>query len=892
MARTSIGASLVQQGYIKIGQLQSAKQLQQRHGGRLGEILIGMGALTEDQFQRFLANRYQFGYFDSDQLLTLNIKDDLLDVFSYEKALNQLALPVKKGSNGGVLEVITLAPLSDEVVDSLLQLTQQKKIQYHLATRHNLLQAIRYHYGQFLRRTADNEPFPGLSEDDALELSSEGLQKKKKSSHSLIALRREGFCPSCGFPYDPGSAFCPKCGQALNKEGDPLLGQILENKFQLVKQIGEGGMGLIYEGVQLDTNQPVALKLLRNQFKVDEQAVQRFSNEVEILRRLDHPNILQVHEFVYEERTGFVLVMELLEGCNLEEYIDAHQEVLSNEQLAMIFSKVCDGMEHAHQMGIIHRDLKPENIFLVGGPSHIEEIKLLDFGVAKMTESATQGLTQAGIILGTPRYFSPEQAMSRPIDYRSDIYSLGVIFFEILTRTELFQAENPYEYLMRHVYTAPTPITVARPDLTFPQGLESFLLKSLDKNPDNRPTSMRAFKNILLSIFDDGSEFFKEIITIPSSHQSSEFDSPPTLLDAQEQQPNTPSPISSSYADNAAAKSLSTQQYTPDYDLDDDDSPTRLDFFLQEQEDFSSELTDDQFDDEDDSPTMLDMWAEPKASAAASTPSIEPPPPTALDPFIGTPEDLSDPPPQSSAPKPMLTAEEVEERLERLKKQVPTSRPPASNPPPIRNTPPSRATGSYARPASGSSGSSIPNLSAVKAIPTHRSDPSLPKITGIPVVEAVKEPPVPVTSVPVGETLKEPPVPMGSQFEQANRVALQPSPDRSPLLTRAIGTESTKKPNNARPVHLPPQPPPSARSINKPQIRTALKSPLDAPQPKNNTVLWIVLLLILLLLSGAGFYFYTNKQPKAQEKESLHTPLNTRYAERPKPSPPHNPSTC
>ncbi len=505
MAKTSIGTLLLNAGIIKEEQLEQSKRIQEEKGGRLGDILIGMGALSEEQFQQFLAKTYHFRYYNLDKLLDTIPDKDLLDILPYKVAANHLLLPLQRDVERSALELATLAPLPEKLKKELLHHAQCKELIYCLGTRENILKAIRYHYARQMMEAASD-------------ISGEHESLTPHQSAEVLA-RMQGLCPSCSYPCDPEATTCPNCGEILRKNPkDPLIGMTLSQKWKLLELVGEGGMGLIYKAVHVETHQDVAIKLLRTQFKVDEQAVQRFYHESQILRKLNHPNIIDVHEFDFEEEIGFYLVMERLEGCDLEQHTARNEgKDLPLELIFEIFIQVADAMYHAHEEGVIHRDLKPENIFLVGGRDNFQKVKLLDFGIAKITEAQAERLTQTGMTLGTPRYLSPEQAMGTGLDHRTDIYSLSVIMFEILTMADLFHADSPYQYLMRHVYTQPAHLWETRPDRNFPVGLDALLQAGLAKNPNDRPANMKVFRDLLIKIslgeFQSEEELFPSLAT-------------------------------------------------------------------------------------------------------------------------------------------------------------------------------------------------------------------------------------------------------------------------------------------------------------------------------------------------------------------------------------------
>jgi serine/threonine protein kinase len=362
-------------------------------------------------------------------------------------------------------------------------------LRYALAARPALLQAIRHHYGRFM---VYQSTWEANSPDTDIRDSSE-----------MLSLYRHGFCSACGCPHDHSQSVCQRCNREIYSPNlDPLLHRQL-GQWRLSKLLGEGGMGIVYEGQNIQTKKPCAIKILRSTLSADHVAVQRFYREVQIMRRLHHPAIIEIYDFDFHRDIGFCLIMELLRGCSLADYLDQHSRDLSYDEIYRIIAPICDAMHYAHQQDIVHRDLKPDNIFLLDtdvstAKIEINSIKILDFGIAKLLQAESERLTQTGSTLGTPLYISPEQAVAKHIDHRSDIYSLSVILFELLTRKSLFEADSPFQYLMRHVYAEPPKLSQARKDRQYPEALEHLLVKSLSKQPTERPSSMKEMKELLL----------------------------------------------------------------------------------------------------------------------------------------------------------------------------------------------------------------------------------------------------------------------------------------------------------------------------------------------------------------------------------------------------------
>lgn len=270
---------------------------------------------------------------------------------------------------------------------------------------------------------------------------------------------------------------------------DALVGSLLAGKYKIIKKIGEGGMGSVYIANQEPIDRKVAVKVLLGKLAEDEIAVKRFEQEAKAISKMQHPNTVTIYDFgrtKEDEDERLYIVMEYLKGKTLTQVL-RQDGVLAPHRAARIMRQVCASLQDAHAAGIIHRDLKPDNIFLteVGGDK--DWVKVLDFGVAKLADSEGAGtLTQTGMIFGTPKYMSPEQAEGRPIDYRADIYALGVVMYELLTGRPPFVADTPVGLLLKHISEAPTPFQRVRPDLNVDPRLEAVVMRALDKRPEGR----------------------------------------------------------------------------------------------------------------------------------------------------------------------------------------------------------------------------------------------------------------------------------------------------------------------------------------------------------------------------------------------------------------------
>src|SRR4030095_4065728 len=254
-------------------------------------------------------------------------------------------------------------------------------------------------------------------------------------------------------------------------------GQML-GPYRIITQIGKGGMANVYKAYQPSVDRYVAIKVLPSQLAESQEFATRFHQEARIIAKLEHPHILPV--FDYGESDGVAyFVMRYLEAGTLRDKMAGGRPLPLND-IDRIFTQLAEALSYAHSFGIIHRDLKPANALI---DSH-GNIFLTDFGIAKLMESASPRLTQTDAIMGTPAYISPEQAQSQPVNQRSDIYSLGIILYEMVTGRVPYVADTPLAVILQHV-SDPLPLpSLVKKDI--PPTIEQVLLKALAKNPTDR----------------------------------------------------------------------------------------------------------------------------------------------------------------------------------------------------------------------------------------------------------------------------------------------------------------------------------------------------------------------------------------------------------------------
>jgi serine/threonine-protein kinase len=314
-------------------------------------------------------------------------------------------------------------------------------------------------------------------------------------------------CPSCQTPVDPSQRFCPNCGTVLAasdpQQQDPMIGQTLGGKYKVVRLLGEGGMGAVYEGEQVlgTTTRKVAVKTLHQHLSRDPKIQARFMREVGTLAGLEHPNTIQVYDFGTTGDGILFIVMEFLHGKSLADTLEK-EGPMAPERACGIIKQVCGSLEEAHGSDIVHRDLKPDNIVLIERAGQKDFVKVLDFGIAKRSkevDSQEQKLTQQGMVLGTPPYMSPEQFTGQPIDKRSDIYSLAVMAYEMLTGRLPFRANTAWEWATQHMTQQPIPIETMAEGMRAPEPMRLAIRKGLAKAPDERFQSVKEFGDAFLA---------------------------------------------------------------------------------------------------------------------------------------------------------------------------------------------------------------------------------------------------------------------------------------------------------------------------------------------------------------------------------------------------------
>ncbi|HEY9785010.1 MAG TPA: serine/threonine-protein kinase [Candidatus Obscuribacterales bacterium] len=306
-------------------------------------------------------------------------------------------------------------------------------------------------------------------------------------------------CPACQREFPVSHVICDADGTLLMiHQEDNLIGAMIAEKYRILEEVGRGGMSVVYKGLQEFVDREVAIKMLNSDRVSDQNSVKRFQQEAKAASLLNHENIIKTFDFGIIHGRPY-LVMDFLRGQSLADVIKNEQQIDVDRAIS-IFVQACDALAHAHRHGVIHRDLKSSNIMLVAGDNKTEQVKVVDFGIAKLMPGAgrqSQNLTQTGEIFGSPIYMSPEQCLGHPLDARSDIYSMGTMIYEALTGYPPLMGKTIVETMEMQCKDDPKPFAEIRPDLDLPLELEKVVFRSLAKKPDNRYPSMEEFRDAL-----------------------------------------------------------------------------------------------------------------------------------------------------------------------------------------------------------------------------------------------------------------------------------------------------------------------------------------------------------------------------------------------------------
>jgi serine/threonine-protein kinase len=266
-------------------------------------------------------------------------------------------------------------------------------------------------------------------------------------------------------------------GGIAGSVNEPQIGTLFAGRYEIQSVLGKGGMGIVYKAHDRELDDLVAIKTLRSEvLSADPSLLDRFKQEIRLARRITHPNVLRTHDLGESNGVRF-LSMEFVKGLTLKHVLESG-DILPTPVGLRIAKQVCAGLAAAHEVGVIHRDIKPQNILIepTGG------LKIMDFGIARLTED--RGMTATGTVIGTPDYMSPEQARGLPLDFRSDIYSTGVVLYEIFTGSLPFEGDSPLAVVLKHVNDAP-PLPQSKNPRIDPK-IATIIMRCMEKVPDSR----------------------------------------------------------------------------------------------------------------------------------------------------------------------------------------------------------------------------------------------------------------------------------------------------------------------------------------------------------------------------------------------------------------------
>ena len=310
-------------------------------------------------------------------------------------------------------------------------------------------------------------------------------------------------CPVCSREYPDEIRFCQDDGTTLRgaAPASSLVGQVIADRYHVIKKLGEGGMGQVYLAEHVKMGRRSAIKVMNPSMIHDPDAVARFNREASNASRITHPNVCAVYDFGETPEGLIYLAMEFVEGVPLTDLIE-QEGALPLARATAIFKQTADALQAAHDLGIVHRDLKPDNIMVARGRDGNDLVKVVDFGIAKAVggDETGQKVTKTGLVVGTPEFMSPEQLSGDKVDGRSDLYALALVYFRMLTGQLPFQADSVQETMIKRLTDDPEKLAAARPDVTFPDGLQEVMDTALARTPATRYQTVAKFAEDVLAV--------------------------------------------------------------------------------------------------------------------------------------------------------------------------------------------------------------------------------------------------------------------------------------------------------------------------------------------------------------------------------------------------------
>jgi eukaryotic-like serine/threonine-protein kinase len=376
-------------------------------------------------------------------------------------------------------------------------------------------------------------------------------------------------CPSCQAPYEVETNFCGNCGSDVRRAIDPAgsstsqridkwIGRLIDSRYRVLLRIGHGGMGVVYKVEHQRMGKIAAMKVLHQELASDREVVKRFRREAEAVSKLTHPNTVQTFDFGSYDGSLY-LVMEYVKGEDLAAIL-RRDGPFPFGRAATLFIQACGALSEAHELGIVHRDLKPENLLVTRTRGGRDHVKVLDFGLAKLSEREDAAeVTGRGAIVGTPYYMSPEQIRGEMLDHRSDIYSMGAMLYRIVTGEHPFTAQTPVGVLTKHLTDEVVPPSRRRPDLSIDPRVDDVILRAMAKKREDRYATVDGVREDLETAREAiGGVPSQEIWEQGSGRRSS----PPPASASSSTRPRarTPSSPSSSSPSAAAAVAVTAVQ--------------------------------------------------------------------------------------------------------------------------------------------------------------------------------------------------------------------------------------------------------------------------------------------------------------------------------------------
>ena len=306
-------------------------------------------------------------------------------------------------------------------------------------------------------------------------------------------------CPACNAEYPVEERFCPRDGSVLRAPGaesGSLVGSVIGERYHVLRTLGEGGMGQVYLAEHVKMGRKCALKVMHHGMMHDADAISRFNREAANASRISHPNVAAIYDFGETTDGVIYLAMEYIQGEALSAVV--HREgALSVQRAARIIRQAGDALTVAHEMGIVHRDLKPDNIMIARGREGLDLVKIVDFGIAKAADVQSQKVTRTGMVVGTPEYMSPEQLSGDPLDGRSDVYSLALVGFNMLTGTLPFPSDSAQRAMIMRLMERPRTLAEMAPQVRWPAEVQAIMDRGLAREAVDRYATAHGFAEAL-----------------------------------------------------------------------------------------------------------------------------------------------------------------------------------------------------------------------------------------------------------------------------------------------------------------------------------------------------------------------------------------------------------